>query len=86
MGFTPLIIFIICLYKYKNLVSNKYYLFSFIFFISGIICNFLDRFFLGYVRDFIGIKYFSIFNIADIYLSLAVIILIYYEIKNNQKI
>ena len=81
-----LIIFIICLYKYKNLVSNKYYLFSFIFFISGIICNFLDRFFLGYVRDFIGIKYFSIFNIADIYLSLAVIILIYYEIKNNQKI
>ncbi|MEC8339823.1 MAG: signal peptidase II [Nanoarchaeota archaeon] len=81
-----IIIFCICLYKYRDFVSNKYYLFSFIFFISGVICNFFDRLFLGYVRDFIGIKYFSIFNIADIYLSLAFIILIYYEIRGNQKI
>ena len=51
-----IIIFCICLYKYRDFVSNKYYLFSFIFFISGVICNFFDRLFLGYVRDFIGIK------------------------------
>ena len=45
--------------------------------ISGILGNFIDRLFYGYVRDFISFKIFNpVFNVADSYIVIGVIIYI----------
>ncbi|UFX83022.1 signal peptidase II [Candidatus Absconditicoccus praedator] len=60
----------------KNWISGT----VLILFVAGALGNLIDRLFLGGVRDFIMIGDFPIFNIADIYLSIAISILIWEEI------
>ena len=49
--------------------------------IAGTIGNFIDRIFLGYVRDFISIKLFSfVFNLADLFITIGVICFVIYII------
>ncbi len=73
---------------YKNR-DKKYYLISLVLVISGIIGNFIDRLFLGYVRDFISFKIFNpVFNIADSLIVIGVVIFIINELvgdKNGSK-
>ncbi len=69
--------------KYFN--SSNFHKWLYIFIFSGVIGNLLDRILLGSVRDFIYLKYFSIFNFADIYLSVAAILIIYIEFIKNKK-
>ena len=57
---------------YKNFISST----VFLLFLAWAIGNITDRIFLGGVRDFINIGDFPIFNMADVYLTLAVILLI----------
>lgn len=65
--------------------SNSFLL----FFLSGVLGNLLDRIFFGYVRDFIALEGFFIFNLADFYLTIAATVLLLSEIRNlvkaNQK-
>jgi len=67
--------------------SNEYISLSFI--LAGALGNLYDRFFLGYVIDFIelhyGNFYWPIFNIADISISIGVILLLYTTCVNNNK-
>jgi signal peptidase II len=47
--------------------------------LSGAIGNLVDRIFLGYVRDFISIRLFNfIFNIADIFVTVGMILFMIY--------
>lgn len=46
----------------------------FILFIAGLLGNTIDRLIFGYVRDFIGLHGFAIFNVADCYLVIATIL------------
>ena len=49
--------------------------------LSGAIGNFIDRIFLGYVRDFVSISLFNfVFNIADVLITFGVIFFIVYLI------
>jgi len=48
------------------------------------IWNWIERVFNWKVIDFIGIKYFSIFNMADIFISLWAIILLISILKDNK--
>lgn len=41
--------------------------------VSGIIGNLIDRVFLGHVRDFLDLKWWPIFNVADSLMFLGVI-------------
>ena len=52
----------------------------FVLFLAGTLGNLVDRIFLDGVRDFISIGTFPVFNLADCFLSLAVMILIRNEI------
>ena len=43
---------------------------------AGIIGNLLDRIFRGFVVDFIDFKFWPVFNFADAYISIGVVVLI----------
>ena len=66
-----------CYYFIKNLQGNFWLLFGLLLIISGGLGNFIDRVRLGYVVDMVHLdfKNFAIFNVADSYLTVGVIIL-----------
>jgi signal peptidase II len=47
----------------------------------GAISNILDRFFCGYVIDYLELRYFTVFNLADVLISGGAIVLILKNIK-----
>ena len=53
------------------------------FIIAGITGNLIDRIFFGYVRDFISVGFWPIFNIADACNVIGVCILIFYMFKEK---
>jgi len=67
----------------KNTIS----MWEFLLFSAGTLWNLIDRVFLWGVRDFIDLKHWPVFNFADMYLTFAVLILIYKEflIKKDTK-
>jgi signal peptidase II len=79
------IVLFVILYLYKYFINNKNLKLIFVFFVAGILGNTFDRIFYGYVRDFISLKYLFIFNIADLYFTLAFIFYLIYEYVNKGK-
>ncbi len=62
----------VCLTK----LSNRAF-WAMAFFISGSLGNLLDRLFRGFVVDFIDIRLFPIFNLADMFINLGVLVLLW---------
>jgi len=90
----PLIIFSVitlCFILYELFKDiHKYSLMTYFFssiLSSGIICNMYERITLGYVRDFIRIKYLNlpIFNISDILINFAVLAIIFLVITKRYR-
>jgi signal peptidase II len=52
--------------------------------LAGAIGNLIDRVFLGYVRDFIAVRYFSTFNLADAFNVIGVGLIIYFYWKDSR--
>lgn len=81
-----IIVSIVLLYfliKYYKTIDDKTEKITMTLIISGLIGNLIDRIFLGHVIDFIGIGSFPIFNIADSYIVIGVIILISFVIGSD---
>ena len=82
-----LIIILVLSYMIVKDKDNEYIALSFI--LAGALGNLYDRIFLGYVIDFIEIHYgnfyWPIFNIADISISIGVILLLYTTFINRKK-
>jgi len=74
-----LLIIAYMIYEYIH-SNNKIHLISVILIISGALGNLIDRIFRGFVVDFISFSFFgyeaSIFNIADSFITIGVIIYI----------
>ena len=70
--------------KYKNFSLTKI---SYTLILSGAVSNGLERVFVGSVTDFIGVKYFAIFNFADIFISVGAFLLfiIYFTHEQGTK-
>ncbi len=69
----------------KNKTVYKIITFSFLF--GGVFGNFIDRIVRGVVIDFISLKIFNwnfaIFNLADLFITIGVILLIILTIKDD---
>lgn len=68
-----LIALVICIFFY---VKDKRIRLPLTFLIAGIIGNSIDRILLGHVRDFINLGFWPVFNLADSFNVIGVILLI----------
>lgn len=81
-----LIIGIFCYYFYYEKKQNSKLLdLAFWFIWAWAIGNGLERILNGYVIDFIGVKNFAIFNMADIFINIGVILYLYYLYQETPK-
>lgn len=84
---TPLLILGIIIYyfKYEKEQWSKIVDLAFGFILAWAIWNWLERVLNGFVIDFIGVKNFAIFNMADIFINIWVILYLYYLFFNTPK-
>ena len=74
-----LIVISVCIYYYKN----KNLRLSLSFILAGTMSNLIDRILLGYVRDFIDLRIWPVFNLADMFNVIGVVLLIYINLKKK---
>ncbi len=81
------LIAIILIYYFliRNSNLNKFDIFCYSMLIGGVLGNLLDRIIYGYVIDYLCINLFNfpIFNLADIYIVLSVILIILKSFKET---
>ena len=80
IGIITLILAYSLSFSYKENKLNDF-LFGLLY--AGIFGNIIDRALFGYVRDFISIGNFPVFNIADICIVVSIIMLTIVAIKND---
>ena len=81
-----LIVSIICIWLFIYLFHKKYLtVLDFSLLMAGTIWNLIDRIYLGWVRDFISIWNFPVFNIADVLLTCGVVLICIEEVRNMLK-
>jgi signal peptidase II len=89
LGFLPNNLFLI----FMNLVitaglifiyfKHRKYSYPLLLIIAGAIGNLIDRIFRGYVFDFINLKVWPVFNLADAFITIGIIWLILIFIKEK---
>ena len=72
-----IIVILVCYYYYKE----KKLKIPLSFILAGTLGNLVDRIFLGYVRDFIDLKIWPVFNLADSFNVIGAILLMYIVLK-----
>ena len=78
LAITSLIVPIVILAYYKRIPKENIPHFLVALLLGGTLGNMIDRFFRGYVIDFLNFHFWPAFNIADAALSISVIGLIIY--------
>lgn len=53
--------------------------------VSGVIGNLIDRIFRGFVVDFINFKIWPVFNFADAYLVVGIVLFIFFSFQKSSK-
>ena len=82
-----LVLIFIYLFLVRNKTLSMYLIICYSMLIGGIIGNLYDRIVYGYVVDFLSFNifeyYFPVFNIADSFIVISIILLIINELKVN---
>ena len=78
LGFISLAVAIFIVYNYQKLPTERFPQLLYALFLGGVIGNGIDRFFRGFVVDFIDFSFWPAFNIADAAISIAVVGLLYW--------
>lgn len=88
VGFTSLVIIVGIVFMFATLKRSRLLNVAVGLFIAGGIGNLIDRIRLGYVVDMFEIKLFdfAIFNVADICVTIAFVLLLIYSIFIDPKI
>ena|SRR3989338_2302212 len=88
-GFAPFLIvasfaaIAVLIYFYGRLPEKKILYFSFGLVLAGIVGNLTDRIFLGGVVDFIDLRFWPAFNIADLSASIGIGIIAVYLVLSK---
>ena len=75
-----LIIFLFLIYYFLK-SKNHFEKMVLIFIFSGAVSNIIDRVLRGCVVDFIDLKFWPVFNLADIYITIGISLLVLIYIK-----
>lgn len=62
-------------FRYEKLRNSRLVQIAYALVLSGAVSNGVDRIAFGSVTDFIAVKYFAIFNFADIFISIGAFLL-----------
>ena len=85
-----LVIIILIRYIKKNNIQNKLEIISLALIIGGSLGNLMDRVVRGYVIDFLDFKIFNynfpIFNLADTFIVIGVILLLLKELRKENNL
>lgn len=73
--------FIILLFR-KTLRKNPFLL---ALILAGALSNLIDRLYFSCVIDFIDLKFWPVFNLADVYITVSVIILLYLNLNRRTR-
>jgi signal peptidase II len=71
------------LFFYSEIPDNKVARIGVALMLGGVIGNLIDRVLLGYVTDFINLRIWPSFNIADSGATIGVLLLLYFLIKEK---
>ena len=72
-------------FRYEKLKDKTIVQLAYALIISGAVSNGIDRIFFGSVGDFIAVKYFAIFNFADIFISIGAFLLFIAHLQNERR-
>ena len=79
--FITILILGFILFYYDKLPKKGKEHISIVLIVSGALSNLFDRIFLGHIIDFIDLRIWPIFNIADSCITIGVIYLVFYYMK-----
>ena len=83
--FIFILILVILILTIKLVKKRDYYIAGYLtVLLVGAISNILDRFKYGYVIDYIDLKWFTVFNIADMMIVGSVIFIMFIYIKDEK--
>jgi signal peptidase II len=75
--FTILIIIVLVYLSYSAYCKGKFWeLTAYTFVIIGAFSNLLDRFQVGAVIDYFDVRYFTVFNLADVYITGGLVVIV----------
>ncbi|MBW3014853.1 signal peptidase II [Candidatus Woesearchaeota archaeon] len=77
------VIFLLFWYRKDILKQKKIHQVCYALVLGGVIGNLIDRVVYGYVIDFIDFKVWPVFNLADVALSVGVLLLVYLIIREK---
>ncbi|MFA6183852.1 MAG: signal peptidase II [Parcubacteria group bacterium] len=66
--------------NFEDFVINKV---GIAFILGGAIANLMDRYNFGCIIDFIDLKFFPVFNLADIFIMVGALLIIFKRSKNE---
>jgi signal peptidase II len=78
-----LVLIITIIYLILNKNSHKLTILLLTTILLGAISNILDRWLYGYVIDYLSLKYFTIFNLADVMITGGAVYLIIFQIPTK---
>ena len=84
LGILSLVVTGVILYNYKHISKENWMQYSFALFLGGTIGNMIDRLLIGYVTDFIYLKFWPAFNIADACLSVAAVSIVILTLRKRE--
>jgi signal peptidase II len=64
--------------------KNHHQRITLVFILSGAVSNMIDRLSRGCVTDFIDFKYWPVFNLADVYITIGVLFIILNILRNSK--
>lgn len=64
--------------------KNAFLIFTLTLILAGAFSNLLDRLYFGYVIDFIDVPFFSVFNLADVYITVGVALILLSQFKKQK--